>query len=316
MDNIYDAVIIGGGPAGLTAGLYASRARLKTLLIEKALCGGQILVTDVIENFPGFPEGVKGPELAAYMEAQAKRFGLKTRSADALSVAPPSSPKGLFTIKTAQAGDIYALSVIIATGAVWNTLGVSGEKEFAGRGVSYCGTCDGPMFRGKVVIVVGGGDTAIEDGLFLTKFAKKVIVVHRRDRLRATKVLQERALAHEKMEFLFNSVVSEIRGDSLVRAAIVRNTVSGKEEAVPCDGVFIFVGMTPNSNFVKGVVATDEKGYILTDDDMRASCAGIFACGDVRKKTLRQVVTATGEGASAAFSLERYIDYIRGTEYK
>ena len=316
MDAIYDLVIIGGGPAGLTAGIYASRARMKALLVEKAMCGGQALVTDKIENFPGFPEGIKGMELAEWMLKQAEHFGLEVKTLEVKDIIPEKDSKGPFTLVSGEGGNIRALSLIIATGARWNSLGIPGEKEFTGRGVSYCATCDGPLFRNKDVVVIGGGDTAIEDALFLTKFAKKVMVAHRRDRLRATKILQERALSNKKIELHLNSVAVEITGSGAVKGVKIKDVVTNNVSELGCDGVFIFIGITPNSDIVKSVIKTDDKGYIISDDDMRTSVDGIFAAGDVRKKALRQVVTATGEGAAAAFSAQHYVDRVKGVEYK
>lgn len=313
MNKIYDVVIIGGGPAGLTAGIYAGRARTKALLIEKMACGGQALVADTIENFPGFPEGIKGPDLANWMLRQAEHFGLEVKLAEAKDI---KGEKGQFTVGLDNSQKIQSLSLIIATGARWNTLGIPGEKELTGRGVSYCATCDGPLFKGKDLVVIGGGDTALEDALFLTKFADKVIVVHRRAALRATKILQERAFKNSRIEFRLNSIALEIIGDKKVEGLKIKDTNSGSESVLKSGGVFIFVGITPNSEILKGLVDTDEKGYIISDNDMRTSTEGIFVCGDVRKKALRQVVTATGEGAAAAFSAQHYVEHLKGIEYK
>ena len=316
MDDLHDIVIIGGGPGGITAGLYASRARMKTLLIEKSLCGGQVLVTDMIENFPGFPEGIKGPDLADWMVKQAVRFGLEIMISDAVGIGLKKEEKGYFTVSLSDCRVIKALSLIIATGARWNSLGIPGEAEFRGRGVSYCATCDGPLFRNKDIVVVGGGDTALEDALFLTKFARSVTIVHRRGKLRATAILQERARTNNKIKFQLNSTASEVIGDTAVRGVRIKDVVTGAESVLKCDGVFIFIGIIPNSGIAKDVVKTDDRGYIICDDDMNTSVEGIFACGDVRKKSLRQVVTATGEGATAAFSAEHYVECLKGTEYK
>lgn len=313
---IYDIAIIGGGPSGLTAGLYACRARMKTLLLEKGLCGGQALVTDTIENFPGFPDGVKGPELSDRMLKQAEHFGLEVRDADVKSVGLKTGGFRYFEIGSADGKKIEATAVIISTGAKWNTINVPGEKELAGRGVSYCATCDGPLFRGKDVVVVGGGDTALGDAMFLAKFADKVTVVHRRDRLRATRILQERASADKKIEYCLNSVAVEIAGTGKVEGIRVKDVVTGLEKLVRADGVFVLIGLAPNSDIVRELVKLDDKGYIITDDEMRASVDGIFACGDVRRKLLRQVVTAAGDGATAAFSAEHYVERLKGTEYK
>ena len=316
MTDIHDIVILGGGPAGLTAGLYAARARMDVVLFEKAMPGGQILVTDRIENFPGFPEGVSGPDLAEFMAKQALRAGLKTVIAEAKTIGLNKETGDYFIVKLEGGSEINARSIIAATGAGWNRLGIPGEDKLIGRGVSYCATCDGPLFRNKKVVVVGGGDTALEDGLFLTKFADKVIIVHRRDRLRATKILQERAAANSKVELCLESVAVEITGEKKVEALKVKNIKTGDIKDIKCDGVFIFIGITPNSGLFKSIVKTDDRGYIIADNDMKTSCEGIFACGDVRKKTLRQVVTATGDGATAAVSAQNYIERLKGTEYK
>lgn len=315
MDNVHDVVIIGGGPAGLTAGIYCARARMNVILLERTMCGGQVLLTDTIENFPGFPDGIKGQELAEWMQKQAEHLNLRIETGEAREVLSGKSPGGIFTIKTDKASSIQALSVIVSTGAKWNKLGIPGEDEYSARGVSYCATCDGPLFRGKDVVVVGGGNTAIEDALFLTKFANKVMVVHRRDKLRATKILQERAFANKKIEFHLESIAFEIHGRNTVTGIKIKNTRTNAEKELKCDGIFVLIGVTPNSEVIKGLVKLDEGGYVITDDDMRASVQGIFACGDVRKKALRQIVTAAGDGATAAFSAERYVDSVKGTEY-
>lgn len=315
MEHIYDIVIIGGGPAGLTAGLYAARARMDAVLVEKGIPGGQILVTDRIENFPGFPEGVSGPELAQYMEKQARGFGLTIVNNEAVSIEPKKALKDPISVKLADGAVIMALSVILATGARWNRLGIPGEEELIGRGVSYCATCDGPLFRNKEVVVVGGGDTALEDGLFLTKFASKVTIIHRRDRLRATEILQERAKANSKIDFCLDSIATEITGKDKVTSIKIKNVKSQNAKEIKCDGVFIFVGITPNSDPVKSLVKTDEKGYVVADDDMKTSVDGVFACGDLRKKALRQVVTATGDGATASVAAQNYVERLKGIEY-
>jgi thioredoxin reductase (NADPH) len=310
---MHDIAIIGGGPAGLAAGLYACRARMDTVLVEKAICGGQILVTDTIENYPGFPDGIKGPDLAEWMFRQASHFGLRVVTSDAVKV---SGKPGAFSVDLSDGKAVGSAAVIVATGARWNSLGIPGEKELTGRGVSYCATCDAPLFKGKELVVIGGGDTAIEDTLFLTKFAGKVTVVHRRDRLRATKILQERALANPKVEFCFNSVATSILGGARVEGVAVKDVNTGAERTIKASGVFVLIGMTPNSDVVKGLVGMDDKGYIICDDDMRTSVEGVFACGDVRKKLLRQVITASGDGATAAFSAQHYVERLKGTEYK
>lgn len=316
MSGLYEVIIIGGGPAGLTAGLYARRARMKTLLIEKALCGGQILTADTIENYPGFPDGIKGPELAEWMLKQAEHFGLERKDAGAESLVREDGKDAVFTVGLSEGDEVSALSVIIASGARWNRLNIPGESELAGRGVSYCATCDGPLFKAKEVVVVGGGDTALEDALFLTRFAGKVTVLHRRDRLRAAGILQERARANKKISFCLNSVATEIIGKNKVEAIRTKNVNDGTIKDLKADGVFVLIGLSPNSGFAKEVVKLDDKGYIITDDDMRTSAEGVFACGDVRAKLLRQVVTAAGDGAVAAFSAQHYIERLKEAEYK
>jgi thioredoxin reductase (NADPH) len=288
---------------------------MKTILIEKMACGGQILIADMIENFPGFPKGIRGPELAEQMVEQAKHFGLEVKTAETRAIGLKKEGKDEFTVMLGGE-NIRALAVIIATGARWNALGIPGEEPLVGRGVSYCATCDGPLFRNKDVAVVGGGDTALEDALFLTRFANKVTIIHRRGKLRATKVLQERASANKKVEFVLNSVALEVAGKNRVEGVKVRDVATGAEKTVKVDGVFVLIGVTPNSDVAKGILTLDEKGYIVSDDEMRTSFDGIFTCGDVRKKLLRQVVTATGEGATAALSAQHYVEALKGVEYR
>lgn len=303
----YDVVIIGGGPAGLTAALYASRARLKTLLVESFTVPGQAITTDSIENYPGFVDGVNGFELVEKFKKQAQKFGTEFKTGTVNKLEKDS--KG-WKIEL-DGKPILSFSAIIASGARPRKLGVPGEEKFQGKGVSYCATCDGPLYKDKEVVLVGGGDTSIEEAIFLTKFVKKVKVIHRRDRLRATKILQERALSNKKIEFIWESNVVEILGNDRVRSV---KTSKGVD--VSCDGVFIFVGYIPNTDFVKGLVKLDKAGYILADDDMRTSKKGIFACGDCRKKLLRQVITACGDGATAAFSAQHYVEELKGIAYK
>lgn len=316
MNGSHDIVIVGGGPAGLTAGIYASRARMDTLLLEKIACGGQILTTDVIENFPGFPCGTRGEELADFMLKQAETFGLVISTREVKKVLLKEKNAGPFIIETAEGDEIKALSVIISTGTGWNSLNVAGEDRLKGRGVSYCATCDGPLFKGKNVIVVGGGDTALGDAIYLTRFASKVTVVHRRDALRATRILQERAFANKKIELCLKSTVVEITGDKKVEGVRVKDVSTDKEQIIKADGVFVLIGQSPNSGIFKDMLKLDEKGYIISDEGMKTSEQGIFACGDVRSKPLRQVVTAAGEGATAAVSAQHYVEHLKGTEYK
>jgi thioredoxin reductase (NADPH) len=303
--DIYDVVIIGGGPAGITAGIYTSRARLKTLLLEAMLLGGQMITTDIVENYPGFPQGISGAELTATMEEQAKRFGLMTEMREVVGLHVAEDGK---SVKTAE-GEYQAKAVIICTGTEYRKLGIPGEAEFTGRGVSYCATCDGAFFQDSKIVVVGGGDSALTEALFLTKFAKEVTIIHRRDALRATKIYQERAFANPKINFLWDSVVEEIRGNQTVERVLVKNVKSGEMVEVPTEGVFMFIGIEPKTAFLRGVVELNEAGYIIVDENnLQTSVEGIFAAGDARKKLLRQVATAVGDGATAAFAVEKYLE--------
>ena len=272
------------------------------------LCGGQILIADTIENYPGFPEGIKGPDLAQWMLKQVEHFGLEVKSIDIAKIKTKAHEKGSFEIHLGDGEVLEALSLIIATGASWNQLNIPGEKKLIGRGVSYCATCDGPLFRGKEVTVIGGGDTALGEAIFLTKFANKVTVVHRRDKFRATKIVQERALENKKIDMRLNSVALEIKGADRVEAVEIKDMKTGKIADIKTDAVFVQVGMTPNSEIVKDIVKLDEKGYILTDEHMHTSVKGIFAAGDVRQKLLRQIITAAGDGATAAVNAEHYVE--------
>lgn len=302
----YDLMIIGGGPAGLTAGLYASRAKLKTLLIEKNLAGGQIAATDHVENYPGFTAG-SGQELTEIMEEQAKKFGTAFLAAGVTAVQLQGREK---VVSTTQ-GQFRAPAVILATGTASRRLGVPGEAEFIGRGVSFCATCDGAFYEELPVMVVGGGDAAVEEAVYLTRFAEKVYLVHRRDALRATAVVQEKAFANKKIEFVWDSVVKEIQGDELLERVVVKNVKSGMEKIIAVNGVFVYIGFLPNTAFLEGQVKLSASGYIITDDCMATSVPGVFAAGDCRQKLLRQVVTATGDGATAAFAAEKYLQELR-----
>ncbi len=302
--EFYDVVIVGGGPAGLTAGIYAARADLKTVLLERGMPGGLAASTDFIENYPGFPEGIGGPEMATHMLSQAQRFGLEVKYTDVESLKKDAAG---FTVNTDD-GEIKTKTVIIATGAKPRMPGYRGEHEFHGRGVSYCATCDGAFFRDKVVAVVGGGDSAVEEAIFLTKFAVKVYIIHRRGELRATKYVQQKAMKNEKIELVWHSVVEEIKGDATVAELDVKDVRNGKISSLKVDGVFIYIGHDPSVELVKDMVELDEKGYIITDDEMRTSTPGLFAAGDVRRKLLRQVVTAVADGAIAAVSAEKHLE--------
>ncbi len=303
---LYDIIIIGGGPAGLTAGLYTSRARLKTLLIEKALAGGQVATTEFVENYPGFEEGISGIELSQKMEKQAKRFGLEIVQDTVLNISMDGRIKRLTLEYNKEGHDARAL--IIATGAHPRYLGIPGESEFRGRGVSYCATCDGAFFKGEKIAVIGGGDSAVEEAIFLTKFAEKVYIIHRRDKLRAAKIIQERAFSNPTIKIIWNSIVKKIDGDEAVKVLHLKNVKTHEESVLEVQGVFIFAGYNPSTEFLNGLVDVNERNYIITDENMRTSVPGIFAAGDVRAKSLKQIATAVGDGAIAAVSAEKYIE--------
>ena len=288
----------------MTAGLYAARDRLQVLLVEKGVVGGQVLVTDWIDNYPGFPEGLPGADLIEKMAAQASRFGLAKKNGNVVGVELADSEKKLIL----ESGEeLSCQSLIIATGARPNKLGIPGEEKFTGKGVSYCATCDGPFFRGQEIIVVGGGDTAIQEADFLTKFASRVTVVHRRDALRATRVLQEKAFANKQVEFIWNSSVIAIEGEKEVERVRIRNN-DGAESEIAVTGIFILIGTIPNNEMLPlEKLGGDEQGFIKTDNEMRTRIPGVMAAGDIRSKAVRQVVNAAGEGAVAAISAEHYL---------
>ena len=310
----YDIIIIGGGPAGYSAGIYAARAGLKTLLVEGASTVSQITITDLIENYPGIPDGINGFDLMQLFKTQALKFGLEVMAKDVLAIKKNTSSPIIWDV-TAGEADFKTLSVIAATGAHWRNLGARGETEFAGKGVSYCATCDGPFYRNRDVIVVGGGDTAIQEALFLTHFAKKVTVIHRRDRLRAAAILQKRAFAEKKIEFVWNATLTEVSGQDFVTGVKIADILSGKISEVTAEGVFIFVGRLPHTDIFRELVELDPAGFIKTDENLKTSAAGIFAAGDCRAKLFRQVVTAAGDGANAIFSAELYIEDLKGETY-
>ncbi|MBW2631303.1 MAG: thioredoxin-disulfide reductase [Deltaproteobacteria bacterium] len=314
-EDTYDIIIVGGGPGGLTAGLYAARADMKVLLLEGNAQASQITMTDMIENYPGIPE-ISGFELNDTFKKQAISFGLDIRpeQVSRINREEQGNVEGWEIITD---NDVYrTLSVIVSAGAAWSRLGVPGEQEFVGRGISYCATCDAPFYRDREVAVIGGGDTAVEEAIYLTKFASKVTIIHRRDRLRATAILQQRAFANEKITFAWDSTVEEILGEGGVTGVRIRNVKTpDRHEELPVDGVFIFVGLVPNTAFIKGIVNLNEDGYIITDGDMKTSAGGIFACGDCISKSLRQVVTACGDGATAAHSASLHVDELRGQAY-
>jgi thioredoxin reductase (NADPH) len=315
-ENVYDVIIVGGGPAGLTAGIYTARARLSTVLIEKLGIGGQASITDMVENYPGFSGGISGPELVHNMEEQARSFGMMVISGEVTRIdcGDGSNMKKVFVDDERE--PYQCLSIIIATGNEQRKLGVPGEEQFTGRGVSYCATCDGAFFRGLAIAVVGGGDVALQEALFLTRFAKRIYIIHRRDRLRATKILQERASSNKKIEFIYNSVVDEIFGQAAVEGAKVRDLGTGEIKDLEISGIFVFIGWTPNLSFVGNTVKRSKDGYIIVDKEMSTSKEGVFACGDCCAKSLRQIVTACGDGATAAFSAQHYVERIKNQEYK
>lgn len=306
---VYDLIIIGAGPAGLSAGLYAARARLKTLIIEKEAAGGQIATTDEVANYPGSIEHATGPSLVARMVQQAEDFGAERVSDTVVSVDLEGSIKTI----SCEKNEYKTKTVIAATGAVPKHIGCPGEKELTGRGISYCATCDGAFFEDLEVFVVGGGDSAIEEAMFLTKFARKVTVIHRRDSLRAAKSIQDKAFKNEKMSFMWDSVITEVRGEGLLDSMTVKNVKTGEITEYSADendgtfGIFVFIGYDPATKLFDGILDMED-GYIKTDDNMKTSIPGVFAAGDNRVKSLRQVVTATADGAIAATQAEKYIE--------
>ena len=299
----YDLIIIGAGPAGLTAAIYAGRAAIKPLVLSGAMPGGQIASTNLVENFPGFPDGINGFDLAMHFQQQAEHFGAEIVMEAATEIDLSNRP---FTVTTR--GQTYSgRAVIIATGAFPRRLGIPGEREFFGRGVSTCATCDGFLYKGKTTVVIGGGDSAIDEGLFLTRFADKVQVVHRRDELRASKQLQERAFAEPKMQFVWDSVATEILGDEIVSGVRVRNVKTDEQTVLDTDGVFVYVGLIPATSLVAGQIELNPAGYIVTDAHQRTNIPGVFAAGDVQNPEFRQCVVAAGDGATAAIQAERFL---------
>ena len=300
----HDVMIIGGGGAGLTAALYASRAKLSTILFEKLVSGGQIATTDLVENYPGFTEGILGPEIAQRMEAQAVRYGTQIIYEEVTNL----SRKGDIFEAVSTEANYSARTVILAMGASFRMIGVPNEKELTGKGVSYCATCDGAFFKGKKVVAIGGGDSALQEGIFLTRFAEKVIIVHRRDKLRASPILQERAKTNAKISFIWDTVVDKIEGGRKVEAVLLRNVKTNELQKVSTDGIFVFIGHDPNSGFLRDFVTLDGKGYIMTDSALTTSVPGIFAAGEVRKGAVRQLVSACGEGCAAALAAQDFLN--------
>lgn len=304
----YEIVIVGGGPGGLTAGLYGARANRKTVMIEKYMPGGQIANTHEVEDYPGF-DLISGPELSMKMTEHAKRFGLEVVSDEVTEIYTDGDDR----MVACASGDLYrARAVIISTGGSPTKLKVPGEEEFSGRGVSYCAICDGAFFKDEVIAVAGGGDAAVEEGIFLTKFGKKVILIHRRDELRAQKIIQERAFKNPKMEFIWDSVVESINGDDKVRNLTIKNVKTGEKSTLDVGAIFIFIGFVPNSNIVREKLDKDAGGYIITNDRMETSIKGIYACGDVRSQLVRQITNAVGDGTTAAVAAEKYIEELEG----
>jgi len=300
-----ELIIVGSGPAGLTAAIYAARANLSPLVIEGLGAGGQLMTTTDVENYPGFPEGIQGPELMELFKKQAERFGARFVAGDAKRVDLSSRP---FKVSTDD-GEFGAKAMIVATGASPHTLGIKGEKDYAGHGVSYCATCDGFFFRGQEIVVVGGGDTAIEEALFLARFGSRVSVIHRRDQLRASKIMADRALAHEKLELVWDSVVEEVLGDGQKVTGIkVRNVKTDEISERPCGGFFVAIGHVPNTAMFEGVLAMNDQGYLEVSGGSRTQIEGVFVAGDVHDHTYRQAITAAGAGCKAAIDCERWLE--------
>lgn len=305
MDKNYQVVIIGGGPAGLTAGLYCARSRFNTLLIEKGVIGGQITNAERVENYPGFPKGISGIELGQLIHEQAASYGLELLLAE-VSKAIPNQKHNL--VSTSE-GDFVAESIIIASGAQFRKLGVPGEDKFVGKGVSYCATCDGPLFKGKTVAVIGGGDAAVTEALYLSKFASSVKIIHRRSQLRASKILHERAVSEPMIEFIWDTVITQIEGAGVVKQLMLKNTRNDKISILEVAGVFVAIGSEPNSAQWRRLLPLDKEGYIITNELMETTIPGIFAAGDVRHNSARQAITAAGDGATAAISAAKFLSF-------
>ena len=303
IENNYEVIIIGGGPAGLSAGLYSSRARLNSLLVEKGMVGGQIVSAERVDNYPGFLEGISGFNLSQLMHQQAAKYGLKTIIAEATGIKLGEEQK---EVKTTE-GNFTAKAVIIASGSGRHKLSIPGEEKFMGRGVSYCATCDAAFFREVPVAVVGGGDAAITEALHLAKFAAKVTIIHRRNQLRASRILQEKAFSEPKIQFLWNAIVDEIDGEDLVKRIKLREVKTGEKSTLEVAGIFISIGLKPNTDYLKRILPLDPAGHIITNDKMETEIPGIFAAGDIRHDSARQAITAAGDGATAAIFAEQFL---------
>jgi thioredoxin reductase (NADPH) len=301
----YQVVIIGGGPAGLSAGLYCARSRFNALLIEQGIIGGQITNAERVENYPGFPKGISGIELGQLIHEQATSYGLETLLAEVSTVVPGRKRN----LVSSSEGDFIAESIIIASGSQFRKLGVPGEDKYVGKGVSYCATCDGPLFKGKTVAVIGGGDSAVTEALYLSKFASSVKVIHRRSQLRASKIFEERATAEPKIEFIWDVIVTQIEGDGVVKQLTLKNTKNDKISILELAGVFVAIGSKPNSAQWRELLPLDEEGYLITNELMETKISGIFAAGDVRHNSARQAITAAGDGATAAISAARFLSF-------
>lgn len=304
MNSELDLAIVGGGGAGLTAALYAARAKRKTAVFERMGAGGQIATTDIVENFPGFPDGINGFDLAQLFQKQAEKFGAEIHYESATAIAVEAD--GRFRLVTDE-GEYLARSVIVTAGADYNKLGVPGEADFVGKGVSYCATCDGAFFQGQDVIVVGGGDAALDEGEFLTRYANSVTIVHRRRELRASAINQERAFANPKIRFIWDTIVERIDGKDTVEKVLLRNLKAGETTEQPISGVFVFIGQTPNNHLLRGLVDMDAGGHALVDLEMKTTIPGLFVAGDLRTKAARQLISACGDGATAAIAAEHYL---------
>ena len=306
-EMVYDVVIVGGGIAGLTAAVYACRARMNVLMVERFFPGGQLMMCEMIENFPGQPNGVSGSDLAALMQAQAEKFGLVTKFVEISGLDLDGPVK---TLHVSDGETIQTKAIILALGARPKLLGARGEVKYVGKGVSYCAVCDGAFFPNKKLAVIGGGDTAVEDSMFLTRIASEVHIIHRRDKLRAQQIIQERAFANEKITFHWDSVVEEITGSEKVERVLLKNVNTNEFSELEVDGVFVLIGTDPNTKMLQDKIDLDELGYIITDENMQTSVPGVYAAGDARKKMLRQLITAASDGAIAATSAERYTETI------